>query len=636
MRVSWITRPLFAVGLLLLAPLAGSGQQTPPLGATLKASTATFRVWAPFVEAVSVRINGGAPIPLAKEAGHPASDDTIWVGKATNVRAGAKYRYVIRRDGQTREFADPRALALTGSKADAESVLVAPLPAQPPFSAPRFNEMVIYELHLGTFHRSSRTGRFDFAGAIEQLDHLKSLGVNVVEVMPIHENIERQDNTPTDYNWGYDPVQLFAVERSYGAPRSFWEFVKQCHDRKIAVVLDVVYNHLFQDNRLNDFGGFDAPNLQNGIFFYGDARLDTGFGPRPDYGRPQVRDYIRENALMWLRTYGVDGLRWDSTINIRAFEDGRRQIPDGARVLRESNDAYRNTLPREPGKLSVAEDLQGAAELVTPTGQGGLGFNSQWDDQLFFALRRAVTAVRDEERNLGDISAALQRRFGDDVFRRVIYTENHDKVGHPGGSSDGKPEVRLPRLIDQGDPESVFAKKRSTLAAAILLTAPGIPLLFQGQEMLETRPFEFEKATPVDWQRVTRFSGIVQMYRDLIALRRNLSGKTRGLTRQGVNVFHRDEQNKTLAYHRFGDGGAGDDVIIVVNLSNSRRTNLNVGFPRGGLWRVRFNSGAAVYDAGFTDGDSSDVQANAGVRQGLGFNGNVSIGPYSVVILSQD
>src|SRR5262249_55990261 len=108
------------------------------------------------------------------------------------------------------------------------------------------------------------------------------------------------------------------------------------------------------------------------------------------------------------------------------------------------------------------------------------------------------------------------------------------------------------------------------------------------------------------------------------------------LTAPHVNVFHADGQDKVLAYHRFGDGGAGDDVVVVVNLSNRDFHPVNIGFPRGGKWVVRFNSGSAAYDPEFKNGDSSDVTANVGPKDGLRFNGDVGIGPYSVVILSQD
>ena len=125
------------------------------------------------------------------------------------------------------------------------------------------------------------------------------------------------------------------------------------------------------------------------------------------------------------------------------------------------------------------------------------------------------------------------------------------------------------------------------------------------------------------------------MYRDLIALRCNVAGKTRGLTGQNLSVFHLDNSNKTLADHRWENGGPGDDVVVVANFSNVPMQNLNIGFLRQGQWHVLFNSGANVYDSGFVNGDSFDATANPGSKGGLNFNGSVGIGPYSVVIFSQ-
>jgi 1,4-alpha-glucan branching enzyme len=395
--------------------------------------------------------------------------------------------------------------------------------------------------------------------------------------------------------------------------------------------VDVVYNHLVENNLLKEFGGFTRPEIPGGIYLYGGDRANTSFGPRPDYGRPQVRQYIIDNALLMLREYGVDGLRFDDTIDIRTFGPGRVANNEGAELLREINSSYRNTDPKQPGKITIAEDLQSSGDVTLQTGPTGLEFNSQWDDTMVNVMRDVVTKVNDSDRNLSAVRDALQKKMASDVFTRVIYTENHDQVGHPPGQN------RLPTLIDINDHESVFAKKRSTLAAAIMLTSPGIPMIFQGQEMLETRDFGFRTPTPVDFNRAAdpKFRGIVQMYRDLIALRRNLVGKTGGLTGQNLNVFHFDDGNKTLAYHRWEQGGAGDDVVVVANFSNVPLPSLNIGFPRGGQWHVRFNSGAKVYDPSFENGDSFDTTANPGGKDGLNFNANVGVGPYSVVILSQ-
>jgi len=550
-------------------------------------------------------------------------------------KAGDQYRYVIRIGSVTREFNDPRAQQLTGfdlpdgyglpgNDDKPRSVIVDPTFNMPAFTEPTFNTMVIYELHIGTFAKT-------FAGAAQKLDYLKGLGVNAVEVLPITQNPLFADHTPADHDWGYDPVQLFAIKSKYGTPRDFKEFVRQCHQRQIAVIVDVVYNHLVGNNLLNAFGGFTTPQIPAGIFLYGGDRANTGFGPRPDFGRPQVRQYILDNALLLLRGYAVDGLRFDDTIDIRTFGQSRTANREGLELLREINVAYRNTDPKQPGKITIAEDLQSSGDVTLQSGPAGLEFNSQWDDTMVNIMRGVVTQVNDSDRDIVAVKGALEKEMARDVFARVIYTEDHDQVGHPPGQN------RLPTMIDVINHESIFAKKRSTLAAAIMLTSPGIPMIFQGQEMLETRAFGFNTPTNMDFRRADdpKFKGIVQMYRDLIALRRNVAGNTRGLTGQNLNVFHCDNGNKTLAYHRWENGGPGDDVVVVANFSNVPMQNLNIGFPRQGQWHVLFNSGANVYDPGFVNGDSFDTPANPGSKDGLNFNGNVGIGSYSVVIFSQ-
>jgi 1,4-alpha-glucan branching enzyme len=620
------------LSVLLAATLASAAD---PLGATLHSDgTTTFRVWAPFVDSVAVKING-AVTPLTQEPGHSDPADTTWTGTVPGTMAGNQYRYVITIGGVAREFNDPRAQQLTGfdlpdgfglpgNDDRPQSVIVNPNFDMPPFTEPTFNTMVIYELHIGTFNTN-------FAGAVAKLDYLKGLGINAVEVLPIHQNPLFEDHHPADHDWGYDPVQLFAIKSKYGAPQDFKEFVKQCHQRQIAVIVDVVYNHLIQNNLLSAFGGFTLSQIPGGVYLYGGDRANTGFGPRPDYGRSQVRQYINDSALLLLRDYGVDGLRFDDTIDIRTFGKARTTNNEGVLLLQQINSSYRNTDPKQPGKITIAEDLQGSGDVDAQTGSAALEFNSQWDDSMVNTLRDVVSRVNDSDRDMGAVKGVIENKVSSDVFGRVIYSEDHDQVGHPPGQN------RLPALIDVSNNASVFAKKRSTLAAAIALTSPGIPMIFQGQEMLETRAFGFNTPTNMDFTRADdpNFKGIVQMYRDLIALRRNVAGHTRGLTGQNLNVFHFDNANKLLAYHRFENGGAGDDVVIVANFSNVPMQNLNIGFPRQGQWHVLFNSGASVYDSGFVNGDSFDTTANPGGKDGLNFNANVSIGPYSVVIFSQ-
>src|SRR5947208_17170505 len=127
-------------------------------------------------------------------------------------------------------------------------------------------------------------------------------------------------------------------------------------------ILDVVHIHLVEDSLLREFGGVTRPEIPVGIFLYGDERANTSFGPRPDYGRPQVRQYINDNALLLLREYGVDGLRFDDTIDMRTSGPGRTVNHEGVELLQEINSSYRNTDPKQPGKITIAEDLQSSGD----------------------------------------------------------------------------------------------------------------------------------------------------------------------------------------------------------------------------------------------------------------------------------
>ena len=179
----------------------------------------------------------------------------------------------------------------------------------------------------------------------------------------------------------------------------------------------------------------------------------------------------------------------------------------------------------------------------------------------------------------------------------------------------------------------------------LVLTAPGIPMLFQGQEFLEDG--WFQDSVPLDWHKSETFSGLVRMYRDLIHLRLNRSGCTRGLSGSGLNTFHENQADNVIAYHRWHQGGPGDDVVVVVNLSHLAHENYKLGFPSTGTWRLRLNSDASIYSRAFGNQACSDVMAKAelhdepqgpvAVKQdGFPATGTIAIGPYSVLVFSQD
>jgi 1,4-alpha-glucan branching enzyme len=192
----------------------------------------------------------------------------------------------------------------------------------------------------------------------------------------------------------------------------------------------------------------------------------------------------------------------------------------------------------------------------------------------------------------------------------------------------------VPQEIWPEQPGGYYARKRSTLGAALVFTSPGIPMLFQGQEFLEDE--WFHDTDPIDWSKKERFHGIFLLYRDLIRLRRNLDRTTAGLRGDHVHVFHVNDYDKVIAYHRWHLGGPRDDVVVLVNMANRSYESYRLGFPRGGSWRVRFNSDWSGYSDDFSNQPAYDLQARPGPRDGLHFEGEVGIGPYSALILSQD
>jgi len=263
-------------------------------GVTPHKGGSRFTVWAPHADNVFVI----GTFNKWNKTAHPMDrkPDGWWSIDVPEAKHGDEYRYRIINAGNEHLRIDPYARRVTSSVGN--SVITKPYDNKKAkdFNPPALNEIVIYELHVGTFGKQSvESGPGCLEGAIDRLTYLKELGINAVEVMPLAE-------FAGGYSWGYNPSNIFAVESDYGAPRTFKEFVDEAHRLGIAVIVDVVYNH-FGPNDL-DLWQFDgwSENDRGGIYFYNDWRAITPWGEtRPDYGRKEVRDYIRDNALMWLR-----------------------------------------------------------------------------------------------------------------------------------------------------------------------------------------------------------------------------------------------------------------------------------------------------------------------------------------------
>jgi 1,4-alpha-glucan branching enzyme len=545
-----------------------------------------------------------------------------WHAAVPGIGPGERYQYAIQSAGTSLSpKVDPYAREIDDVNGDRQAVVYGEAAFdwgtrdhQPPTP----NDLVIYEMHIGTFNELPGQQVGTLADAIAKLPYLAKLGINAVELLP-----------PAEFSgtlsWGYNPTNPFAVETVYGGPSALKRFIRSAHQVGIGVIIDVVYSHMGTvDNDLWDFDG-DVP-LPGGIWFYPDWRGATPWGSRPDYGRPEVRQYLVDNALSWLEDYQADGLRFDATAWIRGVDgsaERHQALPDGWLLLQTINNEVDR---RDPGKIRIAEDMRNEAQITAPTASGGAGFNCQWDPDFVRVVRAVLDQPRDEDRDMSAIFQVVEKRYDRDAFSRVVFTESHDADANGG--------TRVPSEIDPADSDSVYAKKRSVLGAALVFTSPGIPMIFQGQEFLEAH--WFDSGFPVDWSNATRYSGILNLYGDLVRLRRNLWNTTKGLQGQGLQIHHVNSADKLIGYRRWTVGGPLDETVILLNFANRAFDRYTIGVPRSGLWRVRLNSDWSGYDATFGNQLSLDSLAGEMPYDGLPFSIQVGIGTYTALIMSQD
>ena len=587
--------------------------ETAGMGASvLDGEGVLFKVWAP--HAVEVSVVGD--FNDWDRAAHPLTrEGDVWFGVVNEARTGSEYQFCLKTADAEFLRNDPVAFALTNSVGNGIVIDHDDFDwgNDDTFSLAPWNELVIYELHLGTYFRGEdkeTVGTFD--DAIARLGHLVSLGINAIELMPISE-------FAGGISWGYNPAYPYAVESDYGGVEGFKRFVNAAHSHGIAVILDVVYNHFGpSDLDLWQFDGW-SENGKGGIYFYNDWRSSTPWGEtRPDYGRAEVRDYIRNNALMWMRDYHVDGLRLDMTFYMRSVHDGA-DLPDGWHLAQLINDDVQREFP---GALVIAEDLRTNEWITKSTGAGGAGFGSQWGEQFVHPVRNLVITQEDTERSVDVLIEAMKFRYNDDAFQRVVYTESHDEV------ANGK--SRVPTEVDQYDQEGYWARKRSALGACIVMTAPGIPMIFQGQEVLMTG--HFDDSEEMSWENETEHPDIVRLYRDLISLRRNLHGRGRALMTQDFQVLHANYIEKILVFVRGND--ACGKFLVVVNLTNRAWESYRFPLPHDGNWRLVFKADAPVYGNDFGSTETDSLVAETIGMDHSPFSAATGIGSYDCLVFA--
>jgi maltooligosyltrehalose trehalohydrolase len=436
-----------------------------PVGAEVSGAGVHFRVWAPARKTVEVVFDEGGTVPLQAE------DSGYFSALAPNARAGSFYKYKL----DSSEIAPDPASRFQPQGPHGWSAVVDPAAfpwtdrSWPGVALPH---QVIYEMHIGTF-----TSEGTWCGAQAELPHLAETGVTVLEVMPVAE-------FPGRFGWGYDGVQWFAPSHLYGSPDDFRGFVDRAHSLGLGVILDVVYNHLGPDgNYLPKF----APQYFSG-------RINTDWGPAINYDGNDsgpVREFVIANACYWIDEFHLDGLRLDAT----------QDIHDGSEdhILRAmARDVRKHAAPREV--IFIAENEPQEVKLVKSSDQGGYGLDALWNDDFHHAAMVALTGRNEAYYTdyLGTPQEFISsvkygylyqgQRYRWQKNRRgtpgldlnpaamVIFIQNHDQIAN---SAYGE---RCQKLTSPGKLRAI---------TALLLLAPGTPMLFQGQEFGASSPFLF-------------------------------------------------------------------------------------------------------------------------------------------------
>jgi maltooligosyltrehalose trehalohydrolase len=436
----------------------------PTLGAWPEPGGVRFRVWAPNAAAIDVVFEP----PLSTAAPLERFPDGTFGGLMTGITAGARYRYRI--DGGN-AFPDP-ASRFQPLGVHGPSEVVDPSRfawTDGPWSGIARRDLVLYELHVGTFTREGT-----FAAATDRLSDLARLGISAVELMPV-------GDFPGTRNWGYDGVDLFAPARCYGAPDDLRALVDTAHRLGLAVFLDVVYNHLGPEG--NYLAAFSP-------FYFSDTH-ETPWGQALNFDGPKssmVRQFFIENALHWVHEYHVDGLRLDATHAI-LDDDPRHFVAQLTARVRES--------ARRPVYL-IAEDDRNLAFMIRPEGEGGWGLDGVWADDFHHKVRVALAGdregyFRDYTGSMPNLARTLNQGWhftgqystyrgkprgtdpsGIPPRRFVFCIQNHDQVGNRALGERLHHQIDLPAY---------------RAASVLLLCAPATPLLFMGQEWAATTPF---------------------------------------------------------------------------------------------------------------------------------------------------
>lgn len=583
----------------------------PALGANLfpDKSGASFRVWAPYASAVSVRLSPNAaqplqPFPFSVDPANPG----YWTASITGVAVGHLYQFEITNRGGDKYDPggvpflriDPAARQVQSSDRRVPGFVVDPTTFmwKTSFQTPSFEDFIIYQAHVGSF-----AGRGDglavvtdangstasFADVQAKLGYIRSMNFNAVQFLP---NGEYRGSEGEAYN----PSNYYAPESLYGSPDDLRRLIDACHDAGLAVIFDVVYNHMDSTDNLWQFDGntdhrpdeSDASS-GGGIYF---STVDTGFGRRPDHDNPQVQRFFIDNASMWFDEYHVDGLRFDSAVNFS--EGGLKAIVSAL-------------ISKYPEKFIYAEASDPNYIFNT------IGFRACWDMGSADNFARVISG-----RDINGLQNLIGRFGYPNAYSAIKYLlGSHDQIydqwewnndkqtwqWDKPGSADGALRENRYFVERIGGPligrTNWYALAQARMGWALNVAMPCTPMLFMGSECHhygywnpDNDPFGDHR---FDWTIAGDATGLAMrnLVTDINALRRN-NPALRGDS--GPQFTHFDLDNRVLAFKRWND--QGNVLLIVVNLSDNQWDSaiygVSIGAP-GDRWSEIFNSQSPQY-----------------------------------------
>jgi 1,4-alpha-glucan branching enzyme len=565
-------------------------------GAHLYGNGSFFKVWAPSARKVDVLVGGTFNDRISF---HKLKTKRIvlsqhgedWFGFVPGVLPWQKYMFELTTsEGHVKLVQDPYARQMERTSSGIGASVVVDDKSFPwtdqGYVIPRFEDMVIYELHIGTFCGNGDGMSFPcrYVDVKSKIEYLKKLGVNMIQIMPVHE-------FNGEYSWGYNPSGFFAPESTYQSENPSYHDLKfminEFHRNGIGVIVDVVYSHSSADET-NYLWNFDG---ENNIYF--DWGIGTDWGSGFSFGKQHVGKFLTDNAVYWLDEFHADGLRFD-TVNWIT-----KTGASGWNMLRDLLNTVKYV---KPSSIMIAENLPN-----DPVITNYLGFDAQWyvdmHHYLEFELKKPSGTA-----NLDRIKESI----GWDGFAHntnlIKYIESHDEVGGMNGKQ---------RLIQElGGRKNQWSVKKASMAAAILLSSPGVPMLFMGQEFLQDGKFADDKFHSPYWGYEFDQVGSESfaLYRDLLTTR----WLNPALRSNHIEYTQPKDLSKIITYRR--SDGNGNEVLVVCNFSDKIFSNFGVftGHNSSYVWKEIFNSDSQFYggDGNVNFGDEHSVDGKIFIKLG--------------------